>query len=201
VSIVDEAVAALRAGRLVVMATDTVYGLACAPDDEAAVRALSELKHRPRGQPVAFVASSLDVLLERIPELRSTEMLVRGLLPGPFTLVLSNPAHRYPLLTGERRDAIGVRVPELEGAAREILAGVGAVAATSANRHGGADPRRLGEVPREILAGVAAAVDGGELPGAPSTVLELTGPEPRVLREGAVPAGEALARVTAAHAQ
>jgi L-threonylcarbamoyladenylate synthase len=69
------------------------------------------------------------------------------------------------------------------------------VAATSANLHGGPDPRRLSDVPAEILAGVAAALDGGELPGTPSTVLDLTGREPRVLREGAVPAAEALARV------
>jgi tRNA A37 threonylcarbamoyladenosine synthetase subunit TsaC/SUA5/YrdC len=72
---------------------------------------------------------------------------------------------------------------------------VGAVAATSANRHGEPDPRALDDIPAEIRAGVAALLDGGELPGVPSTVLDLTGEEPRVLREGAVPAIEALAAV------
>ena len=72
---------------------------------------------------------------------------------------------------------------------------VGAVMATSANLHGGPDPRRLSDVPEEIRAACGALVDGGELPGVPSTVLDLTGLEPRVLREGAVPAVEALAFV------
>jgi L-threonylcarbamoyladenylate synthase len=126
-----------------------------------------------------------------VPELRDQATLVRTLLPGKLTLILPNPAHRYDWLTGDRPDAIGVRVPELEGPAREIVERVGAVAATSANVHGGPDPRRLEEVPEEIRA-VAVLVDGGELPGTPSTVVDLTGTEPQILREGAVPAAEVL---------
>jgi len=90
-----------------------------------------------------------------------------------------------------------VRVPELEGAAREIVERVGAVAATSANLHGGPDPLRLEDVPEEIRE-AAVLVDGGELPGVPSTVVDLTGPEPKILREGAVPAADVLERVSAA---
>ncbi len=199
---VERAAAAIRAGRLVVIPTDTVYGLACAPEDAAAVRALSRLKRRPAGQPIALVAATVDGLIERVPELRGrAESLARSLLPGPFTLVFRNPARRYPCLTGEHPQTIGVRVPELEGAAGEVLADVGAVAATSANLHGGVDPRRLADVPPEILDAVAAIIDGGELPGTPSTVLDLTAPKPRVLREGAVPAADALARVAALHAE
>ncbi len=201
-SSVEETVAAIRAGELVVIPTDTVYGLACAPGDEKAVRALTELKKRPSGQPIALVAASVDRLIECVPELRGHgEMLARSLLPGPFTLVLPNPARRYSWLTGERPQTIGVRVPELEGPAGDLLADVGAVAATSANRHGGADPRRLADVPPEILDAVTATIDGGELPGTPSTVLDLTAPEPCVLREGAVPAADALARVAALRAE
>jgi L-threonylcarbamoyladenylate synthase len=191
--VTDRAIAALRAGELVVIPTDTVYGLACRPDRERSVRALSELKGRPHAQPIALVASAVDALLDRVPELRGNAAL--ALLPGPYTLVLPNPALRFPWLTGERPDTIGVRVPELTGAAAEILAAVGAVAATSANRHGEADPGSLRDVPDTIRDTVAAIVDGGELPGTPSTVLDLTGVEPRVLREGAVRAAEALARV------
>jgi tRNA A37 threonylcarbamoyladenosine synthetase subunit TsaC/SUA5/YrdC len=88
-----------------------------------------------------------------------------------------------------------VRVPVLPGAAAAIVAQVGAVAATSANHHHGADPRRLEDVPAELRDVCAAVVDGGELPGIASTVVDLTGPEPRVLREGAVPAAEALRRL------
>ncbi len=186
---VDDVVAAIRSGALVVIPTDTVYGLACRPDREESVRALSELKGRSPQQPIALVAASVDALLDLVPELT----VPRGLLPGPYTVVLPNPQRRLPWLGGE--STLGVRVPALVGAAAEALHGVGVVAATSANLHGGPDPRRLGDVPPGILDAVAAALDGGELPGTPSTVLDLTGPEPRVLREGAVPADEALARV------
>jgi L-threonylcarbamoyladenylate synthase len=202
VSSLEVAVAAIRAGELVVIPTDTVYGLACTPYYEKPVRVLSALKGRAPDRPIALVAVSVEWLLECVPELRGRAgVLTRALLPGPYTLVLPNPARRYPWLTGDRPDTIGVRIPDLDGRAREILDRVGAIAATSANRHGDADPRRLADVPQGILAAVAVAVDGGELPGTPSTVLDLTGTEPRVLREGAVPEAEALARVAAVVAQ
>jgi L-threonylcarbamoyladenylate synthase len=87
-----------------------------------------------------------------------------------------------------------VRVPELRGAALRIVTRVGAVGATSANVHGGPDPTRVEEIPAEIRA-AAVVVDGGELPGTPSTVVDLTGGEPKILREGAVPAAEVLERL------
>lgn len=198
---VDEAVAAVRGGGLAVIPTDTVYGLACTPYREEPVRRLSELKRRSPDQPIAMVAASVDWLLECVPELRGRAAVVaRALFPAPYTLVLPNPARRFPWLGGSRRDTIGVRVPELAGPARELLEQVGAVAATSANFHGGADPRRLADVPPEIRA-AAVAVDGGELLGTPSTVIDLTGPEPSIARHGAVPPDEALARTRAALAE
>jgi L-threonylcarbamoyladenylate synthase len=130
-----------------------------------------------------------------VPELRGRAgVIARALLPGPYTLVLPNPARRYPWLAGAHREAIGVRVPELPELARAVVSEVGAVAATSANLRGGPDPRTVGEVPAEILEGVGAVVDAGELPGTPSTVLDFTGSEPRVVRDGAAAAAEALAR-------
>jgi L-threonylcarbamoyladenylate synthase len=75
-----------------------------------------------------------------------------------------------------------------------VLAALGARVATSANRPGGVDPRRVDEIPSELVAAVGAVVDGGELPGTPSTVVDVTRAEPRVLREGAVPGAEALER-------
>jgi L-threonylcarbamoyladenylate synthase len=199
VSDVAAAVEAIRGGELAVVPTDTVYGLAATPHRQEPVRRLYRLKGREPTQPTAIVAASLDLLLECIPELRGRAALgARALLPGPFTLVLPNPARRFAWLCGATPDAIGVRVPDLAGPAREFLDAVGAVAATSANLPGVPDPRRLEDVPVELRAGSAALLDGGELPGTPSTVLDLTGPEPRVLREGAVAAGEALARVASA---
>ena len=201
-SSLDETVAAIRAGELVVIPTDTVYGLACKPYHAQAAQALSALKRRDSGQPIALVAASIDWLFECVPELRGRAGVVaRALLPGPYTLVLPNPARRYPWLTGARPDTIGVRVPDVRDVAREILDALGAVAATSANRHGDPDPKRLEDVPHEIFDTVAAFVDGGELPGTPSTVLDLTGPKTVVLREGAVPGPEAIARVGAVIAQ
>jgi L-threonylcarbamoyladenylate synthase len=202
VSTAVDAVAALRAGDLVVLPTDTVYGLACSPDGEEPMRALSELKGRPPGQPLALLAGSVDRLVQLVPELAgASERVARALLPGAYTLVFPNPARRYARLTGERPETIGVRVPELPPAAADVLAGVPAVAATSANVHGGPDPRRLEDVPVSILSGASVVLDAGELPGTPSTVVDLTGDEPRVLREGAVPADEALAAVTDALAE
>jgi L-threonylcarbamoyladenylate synthase len=189
--VIDEAVSALREGRTVVLPTDTVYGLCADPEQERAAREVGRLKGRETMQPIALLARDVDRLLERVPEL--DERILRALLPGPYTLVLPNPKRRYPWLGGN--ETIGVRVPDLPATAAAVLDEVGAVLATSANLHGGPDPRRVEDVPAAIRAGAAALVDGGELPGNPSTVLDLTGPEPLVLREGAVPAAEALATV------
>jgi len=194
---VDPAVAALRSGLPVVLPTDTVYGLCANPYSEEPVRRAYELKGRDLLQPSALLASDVDMLLECIPDLRSrVGPVLRALLPGPLTLVVSNPARRYRWLTGERADTIGVRVPELPAPAAAVLSRAGLVMATSANLPGGPDPARLEDVPDKILEGCAAAIDAGELPGVPSTVIDLTGDEPRVLREGAVSEAEALERVT-----
>jgi L-threonylcarbamoyladenylate synthase len=194
--IAEEALAALRAGRPVVLPTDTVYGLCASPYSAPPVERLYKLKGRDAVQPTALLASDLDMLLECVPELRGrAAVIARALLPGPYTLVLPNPARRFPWLTGTNREAIGVRVPELPKPTREILAAARAVAATSANLAGGPDPRTLENVPPEIRERAGALVDGGELPGIPSTVLDFTGPEPRVLREGAAPSSAAFARV------
>jgi L-threonylcarbamoyladenylate synthase len=195
---VDRAAAALRSGRPVILPTDTVYGLCANPYSEEPVRRAYDLKGRDSLQPTALLASDVDMLLECLPELRGrVGPVLRRLLPGPLTLVVPNPARRYSWLTGATPDKIGVRVPELPPPANAVLSRVGAVAATSANRAGGPDPARLEDVPEELLAGCAAAIDAGELPGAPSTVIDLTGDEPQVLREGAVPATEALERARA----
>jgi L-threonylcarbamoyladenylate synthase len=193
----DEAVAAIRAGKPVVLPTDTVYGLCANPYRPEPVERAYRLKGRERTQPSALLAADVDMLFECVPELRGrVGTLLRELLPGPLTLVVPNPARRYRWLTGPNQEALGVRVPQLPPIAAGILGRVGAVMATSANLAGGPDPRRVDDVPDEILDGCGAVVDGGELPGVPSTVIDLTGETPRVLREGAVPADEALARVS-----
>lgn len=185
--LVEEAVRAIGDGKPVVLPTDTVYGLCTTP---LAPQSLARLKGRAADQPIALLASEVDILLELVPEL--PEGIVRSLLPGRLTLIFPNPAERFPLLAPH--GTIGVRVPELRGAARRIVTRAGAVAATSANLHGGPDPRRLDEIPEEIRS-EALLVDGGELPGVPSTVVDLTGDRATILREGAVPAADVHARL------
>jgi L-threonylcarbamoyladenylate synthase len=171
---VDAAVAALRGGESVILPTDTVYGLGVDAYHEAPVRRLLRQKKRPAEIPVALVASDLDVLLDAVPELR------------------------YRWLTGTRPDTIGVRVPDLPAEVKAVLGDFGAVAMTSANIHGGPDPSRVEDIPEEILRAAAAVIDVGKLPGTPSTVIDLTGKEPEILREGAVHAPEALATIARA---
>ena len=185
-----DAVAALRAHEPVLLPTDTVYGLCGAPDEEGTARVYA-LKGRTGTQPTALLAGTVEALLATVPEL--DERLLRALLPGPYTLVLPNPAHRFPWLAGTRPDALGIRVPDLSALALEVLDAVGCVLATSANDPGGPNPVSLADVPARIRAGCGAEVDAGPLPGTPSTVLDLTG-EPFVIREGAVPGDEAIAK-------
>jgi L-threonylcarbamoyladenylate synthase len=187
----EAAIAALRAGLPVILPTDTVYGLCASAEGAEPTERLYALKGRDAGKPSALMTADVESLLACVPELGA---VVRALLPGPFTLILPNPARRYGWLTGGTPEAIGVRVPVLPEASRRVLAPAGAVVSTSANLAGGPDPRSVGEIALELRERVAAIVDAGPLPGTPSTVLDLTGAEPRVLREGAVPAAEALAR-------
>jgi L-threonylcarbamoyladenylate synthase len=196
VAVSDEAAAGIRAGKLVVLPTDTVYGLCADAYREEPVRRLYRLKQRPETMPTALLAADLDAILDAIPELRGrTAVVARALLPGPYTLVLPNPARRFRWLAGTTPKAIGIRVPDLPQPARAVLERVGVVAATSANLHGGPEPARVDDIPNEIRDAVSAVVDVGPLPGTPSTVVDLTGREPQVLREGAVAADEARARI------
>ena len=196
---IDEAVAAVRAGKTLIIPTDTVYGLCVDAYRADPAERLARLKRRPPEMPMALLAADVDALFDAIPEARGrVGVIARALLPGPFTLVLPNPARRFHWLTGTRPETIGVRVADLPARARAVVERAGALAATSANFHGEPDPRRIEDIPAEIRDAAAVVLDAGELPGTPSTVIDLTAAEPSVLREGAVPADEALARVAAA---
>jgi L-threonylcarbamoyladenylate synthase len=194
---VEVAIDALRAGGLAVIPTDTVYGLAADGLSEDAATALYAAKGRDAVQPTALLFASVDALEEHVPGLPArARAIARAVLPGPLTLVLPNPEGRFGWLNERRPDAIGVRVPAVAGPGREVLAALGVLVATSANLPGRPDPQRAEDVPAAIREAVAAVVDGGPLPGTPSTVVDLTGAAPVVLREGAVPADELLARLT-----
>jgi L-threonylcarbamoyladenylate synthase len=180
---------ALRAGHAVVLPTDTVYGLACAAALEDACERTLGLKERDRSKPTSIIVGSLDRLFDAVlPELRGRVVRqVHSLLPGGVTVVVPNPAQRFAWLCGADPARIGVRVPVLLPELAAALDRVGAIAATSANLAGEPDPIALGDVPHAILSQVAVAIDAGPAPaGRPSTVVDLTGDAPRVLRAGAV---------------
>ena len=169
----------LRAGGLALLPTDTVYGIGCAAALPDACARLYQLKERPPGQPTAvvfgLVTTAEEVLGEPLP---------RDLLPGPVTLIVPNPGGVFAHLCGSDPARIGVRVPELARDVAGLADAVGGLALTSANRRGEAAPGRLSDVPPELVAAAAVVVDGGSLPGLASTVLDLTGPAPVVLRQG-----------------
>jgi L-threonylcarbamoyladenylate synthase len=177
---------------------DTVYGLATEPDSREGVERLYRLKGREPGKPAAVMFFRLDSALAALPELgERTRAAVERLLPGALTLLLPNPARRYPLACGPDPERLGLRVPLLEGELAPLAAVRWPVLQSSANRAGGPDARRLADVDEHVRAGVDLVLDGGELPGTPSTVVDLTGYEAdgswELVRPGAVPR-EALIR-------
>jgi len=197
--VVERAIEAIKSGHAVLLPTDTVYGLVTSAYREDYASRVYRLKGRDETQPTALLAAGVDALFECLPELRGRSgVIARTLFPGPFTLILPNPARRFRWLTGTRTDAIGVRVPELPEPSHRVIEAAGCAMATSANEPGGADPATLDDVPKRIREGCAAEIDAGRLPGTPSTVIDFTRDEPYVIREGAAPVAEALARVKAA---
>jgi L-threonylcarbamoyladenylate synthase len=181
----------------VILPFDTVYGLVARAGREDAVRAMYDLKGRMPSRPTALVAATVPQLVEAVPELAHVDAL-ELLLPGPFTLILRNPAKRFAWVTGDNPAALGVRVPLLPPETAAVVERAGVVVATSANDPGAPDPATLTQVPERIRAGAGAELDGGRIPGTPSTVVDLTGADARVLREGAVPADDVLRRLGSA---
>jgi len=174
----------LERGGVALFGADTVYGLCCDPLDERAVERLFELKGRPREKPAALAFFALEPALAALPELGPrTRAALSALLPGPLTLLVPNPARRFPLAGGE---LVGVRVIDV-GIELDR-----AVLQSSANLAGGPDARTLAAVAPSIRAGVDFVLDRGELPGTPSTVVDLSAFEVdgawRVLRKGAASA-------------
>jgi L-threonylcarbamoyladenylate synthase len=188
-------------GGVAVFPTDTVYGVCCDPDDEHAARRLYELKGRPAARACAVMFFALEPALRALGELPDTERLaLQALLPGPVTVLLANRAGRFAAACRSDPATLGMRVPRLPDALSALGAMSAPVMQSSANLSGEPDARRLQDVPDRLLDGADLVLDGGELPGTPSTVLDLRdfASERRwhLLREGALPredVGELLA--------
>ncbi len=175
----------LEGDGVAIVPTDTVYGLACNPESEHAVQRLYELKRRARNKPSATMFFALGPALDALPELEPRmRKALRKLLPGPVTLLLRSPR-------GETR---GLRVPLFDGALASLASVRASALQSSANLSGGPDPRRIEEVPTELRDGADLVLDGGELPGTASTVIDLTDYEQtgawRIVREGALGRGD-----------
>lgn len=181
----------MAVGGVALFPCDTVYGLATEPGSEEGVRRLYALKGRPPDRPAAVMFFRLELALAALPELGdATRAALERLLPAPLTLLVPNPDRRFPLACGPEPERLGLRVPAL-GEGLEALSGVSwPVLQSSANRSGGPDARRLADVPSDIRRRVDLQLDGGELPGTPSTVVDLTRYESsgefEIVRAGAV---------------
>ena len=184
-------------GGFAVFPADTVYGLACDPDAKETVQRLHLLKRRSMDKPSAVMFFDADLALDTLAELEGpVRDAAQRLLPGAVTLLIPNPAHRFPLACGADPDTLGLRVPKLD---TELANVRWPVLQTSANFAGRPDPRRLADVPIGLRDSAELVLDGGELPGTPSTVIDLrdyakTG-DYVILRQGLFPADEVASRL------
>jgi L-threonylcarbamoyladenylate synthase len=180
----------VAAGGVALFPADGLYGLACDPLDAAAIGRIHRLKGRDDGKSSAVMYFSPLAMRELVAGFGPrAKAAVSALLPGPVTLVVANPEHRYPLASRADLERLGIRLIRgpLSGAMCPVFQ-------TSANISGQPAPAGIGEVPESIRAGVDLAIDGGELTGLPSTVVDIAGLDEdggwAILRQGAVSAGD-----------
>jgi L-threonylcarbamoyladenylate synthase len=182
----------ISVGGVAVFPADTVYGLATEPDSREGVERLYRLKGRQPDQPSAVMFFGVEAALAALPELgRRMRRLLERLLPGPVTLLVPNPAHRFPLACGTEPNRLGIRVPRLEGELAPLAAVSRPVLQSSANRRGEPEAHRVADVDPDLRAAVDVVLDGGELPGTASTVVDFSAWEEggtfELVREGALP--------------
>ncbi len=196
--------AALMAGEVALLPTDTVYGLAAALDVPRGVEALYALKGRPRSQPCQVLLYDAALLAEALGALEpGVRTAASALLPGPVTCLVPDRAGRYAAAAGGSAGSVGLRAPRVEGP----VAGLDlALVATSANHPGGPDPSSLADVPADLRRAVRA-LDGGTLPGTASAVVDLRpladgraavlvrpGPDPEGVRRALAETGASVIR-------
>jgi L-threonylcarbamoyladenylate synthase len=169
-TVLDDAVAAVRNGRAVVYPTETVYGLGADATDPDAVERIFALKNRPRDKPLSLGVPDVDSALEHTRPTDREERFLRRFLPGPVTVVVERRSTLPDALTAGR-DRVGVRIPDNE-TALALLDRTPPLTATSANRSGAGSVTRVAGLDDRVRSSVATVVDGGETPGTESTVVD-----------------------------
>jgi L-threonylcarbamoyladenylate synthase len=185
--------ACVAGGGVAVFPTDTVYGVCCDPEDEAAAQRLYELKGRPARRPSAVMFFALEPALRALGDLSFSERsALEALLPGPVTLLIENRSSAFAAACRSDPSTLGLRVPSLPAGLQALASIDVPVMQSSANLSGERDARTLAEVPSSVREGADLALDGGALPGTPSTVIDLRSYDAdgswHVLREGALTA-------------
>lgn len=175
--------AALAAGGVVAVPTDTVYGLACDPADHAAVERVYAVKRRPPGLELILLGADLAAVAGVAVVDGVAADLAAAFWPGALTLVVPAPARPRRLAVPRSGDTVGVRVPA-HALLRDLLARTGPLATTSANRHGEPPCRTASEAAARLGGEVDAVLDGGPSAGVASTIIDCTLTPPRVLRPG-----------------
>jgi L-threonylcarbamoyladenylate synthase len=188
---IDLAAEVIRAGGLVAFPTETVYGLGADASDHRAVARIFDAKGRPATNPLIVHGEDSAALRAAVSAWPgAAETLARTFWPGPLTLILPR-SRLIPDVVTAGRHTVGVRVPDSEVARRLINQAACPVAAPSANRSSGVSPTRAEHVLKDLGGRIDLILDAGQTPvGIESTVLDLTSDPPRVLRPGAITAGQ-----------
>lgn len=182
---IEGAVRVLRAGGLVAFPTDTVYGVGALAFDEDVVQSIYAVKERPDDKAIPILlGDAIDLPKVALGLTEIARRLAEHFWPGPLTIVV----RKQPALPEavSATDTVGVRVPD-HAVARQLLRSAGPMAVTSANLSGRTSPRTADEVVQQLGGRINLIIDGGTTPGGvPSTVVDCTGSQPLILREGPI---------------
>ncbi|MFK4935538.1 L-threonylcarbamoyladenylate synthase [Lactococcus garvieae] len=188
---VEKAIAALKAGELAVLPTETVYGIFADATNEAAVQKLYAVKGRPVEKALNMNVADYDTILKySVHQPAYLEKLVQTFLPGPLTIILE-ASPEVPEWIHVGKTTVGFRMPSIP-ATQEVIKALGVLVGPSANLTGSPSPRFYDDLTSAILDKAAVALQDDSVYGLDTTILDLSGEMPKILRQGAITAQELL---------
>ncbi|MCO7181418.1 L-threonylcarbamoyladenylate synthase [Lactococcus formosensis] len=188
---VEKAIAALKAGELAVLPTETVYGVFADATNEAAVQKLYAVKGRPVEKALNMNVSDYDTILKfSVHQPAYLEKLVQTFLPGPLTIILE-ASPEVPEWIHVGKTTVGFRMPSIS-ATQEVIKSLGVLVGPSANLTGSPSPRFYSDLTSDILDKAAVALQDDSISGLDTTILDLSGDKPKILRQGAITAQQLL---------